>query len=74
MSKDQIGSDDFITIDELQPYLRIGRSKAYELANTKGFPTFYVGSKMIFSKRQVREWVEQQVDKKRNPQKLKIAK
>lgn len=48
---------DFLTIEELKQYLRIGTNKAYELARRQSFPKVMFGNKKIFPKAQVREWM-----------------
>lgn len=55
---------DILTIKELQQYLRCGETKAYEYANTKGFPKLRHGNKFIFPKAQVRAWVEREVERR----------
>lgn len=49
---------DYLTIEELKGWLRLGANKAYDLANTPGFPTIRVGNKNIFAKAQVKEYME----------------
>ncbi len=62
---------DFLTIKELQQYLRCGETRAYELANTKGFPTMRHGSRFIFPKDKVKAWVEREVELRMLPKRLK---
>lgn len=49
---------DYLTIEELKLWLRLGTNKTYDLANTHGFPTIRVGNKNIFAKAQVKEFME----------------
>lgn len=58
---------DYLTIKELQIYLRIGQNKAYALANTPGFPVFEVGNQKRFSKKMVREWLELKIETRMKP-------
>ena len=58
---------DYLTIKELQSYLRIGQNKAYALANTPGFPVFEVGNGKRFPKKLVREWLERQIESRMQP-------
>lgn len=58
---------DYLTVKELQIYLRIGQNKAYALANTPGFPVFEVGNGKRFSKKMVREWLERQIESRMQP-------
>jgi excisionase family DNA binding protein len=51
---------DYLTVKELRQWLRIGTNKAYQLANTPGFPCLKFGRKKVFPKQQVREWLERQ--------------
>jgi predicted DNA-binding transcriptional regulator AlpA len=48
----------YLTVKELQIYLRISRNQAYALARRPDFPKVLDGSKKIFPKAQVAEWVE----------------
>ncbi len=63
---------DFLTVQELRKWLRIGERKAYELANTKGFPHLRFGNKKVFPKDQVQEWVNRQVEQRALPQRLRV--
>jgi len=58
---------DYLTVRELQIYLRIGQNKAYALANTPGFPVFEVGNGKRFSKKLVREWLERKIESHMQP-------
>lgn len=58
---------DYLTVKELQIYLRIGQNKAYALANTPGFPVFEVGNGKRFSKKLVREWLERKIESQMQP-------
>lgn len=52
-----------ITVYELQEQLQIGRAKAYELVNSKGFPSLRVGRKILVSVEGLKKWIEQGGDK-----------
>lgn len=52
---------DYLNIKELQAYLRCGQNKAYALANRPDFPKFCDGSKKIFPKAAVKEWIERNI-------------
>lgn len=52
---------DYLNIKELQAYLRCGQNKAYALANRPDFPKFCDGSKKIFPKAAVKEWMERNI-------------
>ncbi|MCO5387842.1 MAG: helix-turn-helix domain-containing protein [Desulfosporosinus sp.] len=62
---------DYLTIKELQAYLRVGQNKAYALANTPGFPVFEVGNQKRFSKKLVSEWLERQIEARMKPSGIK---
>lgn len=40
--------------------LGISRSASYELFHSTGFPTIYVGKRMLVSKEALKEWIEGQ--------------
>ncbi|MCM1567014.1 MAG: helix-turn-helix domain-containing protein [Dehalobacter sp.] len=56
---------DYLTVNELAQYLRIGMNKAYELARRPEFPSVMFGNKKIFSKDKVKEWMDQEAEKNR---------
>lgn len=64
---------DFLTIDELRIWLRLGRNAVYELANKPGFPHFKNGNKKIFPKHEVREYIQQEVERERLPRRLRVV-
>lgn len=53
-----------MTVNELQAYLGIGRRQAYELANSKAFPSFRIGRKLLINKDRLSEWMKKQEEKK----------
>lgn len=65
---------DFLTINELKLYLRIGTNKAYELANSPGIPHLKAGNKKIFPKHQLREWLNNEIERGRLPRRLQAVK
>lgn len=50
-----------ISADEVAMVLGISRANAYSLMHTKGFPTIFLGRRMIVPKDKFIEWIEQQV-------------
>ncbi len=64
---------DYLTIDELRQYLRIGAKKAYALANTPGFPHLNFGNKKIFPKAEVKEWLDREAKQGRLSRKLRAV-
>ena len=53
-----------LTVKELQDYLGIGRSKAYELVNEPNFPTLRIGRSIRIPKDQLEEWIKKSLKKK----------
>lgn len=51
----------FITVNELQKMLNIGRATAYELVNAPGFPSIRIGKKLLVDKERVEEWISEQI-------------
>ena len=47
-----------LTVSELQAELGIARTTAYELVNSKGFPAFRIGKKILVNAEKLREWIE----------------
>ncbi len=47
-----------LTVKELQTVLGVGRSTAYELCNSKGFPSFRIGKKILVSVERLNEWMK----------------
>jgi len=62
---------DFLTIRELRDWLRIGSNTAYALAKKPGFPVMRWGTKLVFPKDQVRDWVRQEVERGKLPRRLR---
>ena len=50
-----------ICADDVALILGISRANAYALMHTKGFPTIYIGKRMIVPKDKFIEWINQQV-------------
>jgi excisionase family DNA binding protein len=50
-----------LTSGELQTWLGIGRTKAFELLNdpSHGIPHYRIGRKIIIRRRDVEDWLEQ---------------
>ncbi len=47
---------------QLARTLGISRAGAYNLMNSKGFPTLRVGSRKLVSKQHLAEWIDRQVE------------
>jgi excisionase family DNA binding protein len=68
---DTVTTDDYLTVQELMKYLKIGKDKAYELAQRKDFPKFRFGNKYIFSRKLVNEWMEKQAVRGTLPRRMR---
>lgn len=64
-------ADDYLTVQELMKYLKIGKDKAYELAQRKDFPKVRFGNKYIFPRKSVDEWMEKEAARGTLPRKLR---
>lgn len=53
-----------MTIIEVAQYLRVSRSRAYELAASDGFPIIKIGKLLRVSDVALEEWLRQQVSYK----------
>lgn len=50
-------SDELMTINDMIKFLKISRSKAYELVNTKGFPVIKFGRNIRIRKTDLNNWL-----------------
>lgn len=55
--------NDYITVKELQAYLRIGRNKAYDLVNQNDFPKIKIGRNIIIPKEDLKKYLQRSVYK-----------
>lgn len=53
-----------VSVKWLQDYFHMGRRQAYELANSKGFPAFRIGRKILINREGLERWMKEQEDKK----------
>ncbi len=44
-------------VDDIQRIFMIGRSKAYQLLSSRGFPTIKLNKKMLVEKNKLEEWI-----------------
>ena len=56
MSDNQI----LLTPMHAKKLLGVGRNEIYKLCNTKGFPSFKIGSKHYINSRKLEEWADKQ--------------
>lgn len=54
-----------LTVKELQDYLGIGRSKAYEVVNEPRFPALRIGSNIRIPKDLLEEWILEKSNERR---------
>ena len=45
------------SVDDIQRIFRIGRTKAYQLLNSSGFPSFRLNRKLYVSREKLIDWV-----------------
>lgn len=50
-----------MSITEVANELHISRAAAYSLARTEGFPTFYVGKRILVSRAGLEKWMNSQI-------------
>jgi excisionase family DNA binding protein len=57
------GERDMLTSSELQSWLRLGKTKTFELLHDpdpdRGIPNFRIGRKILIRRRDVEDWLEQ---------------
>ena len=53
-----------LTVNELIEVLGIARCTAYELVNSKGFPSFRIGRKVLISREGLDKWMKEQEGKR----------
>lgn len=55
------GEREWLTSSELQAWLRLGRTKTFELLNDpeRGIPNYRLGRKIVARRRDVEDWLEQ---------------
>ena len=45
------------TVDDIQQIFKIGRSKAYQLLSSSGFPTIKLNKKLLVEKSKLEDWI-----------------
>lgn len=53
--------NELLTVKELQDYLGVGRSKAYEIVNAPDFPVLRIGRNIRVPKDLLEEWIIENV-------------
>lgn len=62
----RLGYEEFLTVKELQSYLRIGRNKAYKLVQQNDFPTIRLSNRILIPKNQLCGWLSRYMYKSYN--------
>jgi excisionase family DNA binding protein len=53
---EELDDKEFMTLDELQSTLRIGRNKTRKLARSEGFPAIKIGTTVRIPKEEFKKW------------------
>ena len=51
------------TVDDIQAIFNIGRSKAYQLMSSSGFPSMRLNKKLLVERSKLEDWVSKQSGK-----------
>lgn len=51
------------TVDDIQRIFKLGRTKAYELMSSDGFPSFKINSKVYVESEKLQKWIDKRVGK-----------
>lgn len=51
------------TVDDIQAIFKIGRSKAYQLMSSSGFPSMRLNKKLLVERSKLEDWVSKQSGK-----------
>jgi excisionase family DNA binding protein len=54
-----MASTELLTTKEVQIWLRLSRSKVYELITKKEIPYIKIGGKFLFDKQKIETWLQQ---------------
>lgn len=52
--------EEIMTIKDMEQFLQVSRSKAYELIKIEGFPAYKVGSEFRILKNELIDWMKDQ--------------
>lgn len=56
-----LSSKEILSVMEVANFLNISRPKAYELVNSKGFPSFRIGKSIRIYKTKLISWIEENI-------------
>lgn len=60
----ELGDRDFLTVKELQDYLRIGKNKVYDLVGQNDFPKIRLGKTYIIPTEELKKYLHRNMYKK----------
>jgi excisionase family DNA binding protein len=55
---------EFLTVDELSKWIKLSKSKIYSLVRTNEIPHSKIGSKILFDKDKIGNWIENKSNNK----------
>lgn len=67
-------NDKWLTLEELTEYLKLGRTKLYQMAQKGKLPASKVGNQWRFDREEIDEWVRSQRIPKSNQKRASIGK
>ena len=50
-----------LTVEETRKYLGVSRTTIYELVNSKGFPSFRIGKRILVNADALQDWIDQNI-------------
>lgn len=56
-------NDKTLTVKQFSQEFSIGMNKAYEMANSKGFPCIRIGKKILIIRSKLESWLEDNIGK-----------
>ena len=64
LTKEKSQSDSLmLCASEISALLCISRSSAYTLMRSKGFPTLYIGKRMLVPRNELEKWISNQISR-----------
>lgn len=51
------------TVEDIQQIFKLGRTKAYELMSSDGFPSFRLNTKLYVERGKLQNWIDKRVGK-----------
>lgn len=53
-----------MTVEEMRLFMGIGKRQAYNLANSRDFPSFRMGRKILINRERLAEWMKEREGEK----------